>query len=113
MTDKKHHTLNYVEFSSNELEKTQGFLNQAFGWEYIDYGPDYKDVQGAGIGAGIERAPLRPPLAVVHSTDLEASFEAVKKAGAEITKEIFSFPGGRRFQFIEPGGNEMAVWSES
>ncbi len=113
MADDTHHALNYVEFYSDELEKTQAFMAQAFGWSYVDYGPDYKDIQGAGIGGGIERGPLRAPLPVVHSTDLDASYAAVKEAGAEITKEIFTFPGGRRFQFKEPGGTEMAVWAQS
>lgn len=112
MAKEKHHKLDYIEFCSDDLEKTQSFMAQAFGWKFVDYGDDYKDIQGAGIGGGIARSALRPPLAVVQSNDLEASLKAVKQAGAEITKEIFEFPGGRRFHFKEPGGNEMAVWSE-
>lgn len=104
-------TLNYVEFASPKLEQTQAFFTEAFGWEYIDYGPDYKDVQGAGLGGGIERAALRAPLAVIETDDLEAMLARVKAAGGQITQEIFAFPGGRRFQFTEPGGNELAVWT--
>jgi hypothetical protein len=104
--------IDYVEFASPELEKTQAFFSQAFGWDYVDYGPDYKDIQGAGLGGGIERGDLRAPLIVLKSDDLEAMLKKVRSAGAEITKEIFDFPGGRRFQFTEPGGTEMAVWSE-
>ncbi len=103
--------LDYIEFTSPELEKTQSFFDEAFGWSFIDYGPDYKDVQGAGLGGGIEQGALRAPLPVLKADDLEAMMERVKAAGAEITKEIFSFPGGRRFQFREPGGTEMAVWT--
>lgn len=103
--------LDYLEFTSPELEKTQAFFAEAFGWSFIDYGPDYKDVQGAGLGGGIERGPLRPPLPVIRADDLEAMLERVRAAGAEITQEIFAFPGGRRFQFSEPGGTEMAVWT--
>lgn len=103
--------LDYLEFTSPQVEKTQAFFTEAFGWTYIDYGPDYKDIQGAGLGGGIERGPLRPPLPVIKADDLEVMLERVKAAGAEITQEIFDFPGGRRFQFREPGGTEMAVWT--
>lgn len=105
--------LNYVEFTSPDPEKTQAFFADAFGWEFVDYGEDYKDIQGAGTGGGIARGDLRPTLAVLHTDDLEAMLARVTSAGAEITQEIFAFPGGRRFQFKEPGGNEMAVWTES
>jgi len=104
--------IDYVEFSSPKLEETQSFFAEAFGWEYVDYGPDYKDIQKAGTGGGIERAALRAPLIVLRADDLEGALKRVREAGAEITKEIFAFPGGHRFQFREPGGTEMAVWSE-
>lgn len=102
--------LNYVEFTSPEIEKTQSFFADVFGWTFEDYGPDYKDIQGAGCGGGIERGPLRAPLPVIATDDLEGMFARVKEAGADITAEIFEFPGGRRFQFREPGGTEIAVW---
>lgn len=113
MTNQRPTNIDYVEFTSPELEKTQAFFSRAFGWEYVDYGPDYRDVKGAGIGGGIERGETRPPLIVLKADDLEAMVDVVRAAGAQITKEIFDFPGGRRFQFKEPGGNEMAVWSDS
>ncbi|OAN79902.1 glyoxalase [Jannaschia sp. EhC01] len=103
--------IDYIEFTSPELEKTQAFFTEAFGWSYVDYGPDYKDIQGAGLGGGVERGPLRAPLPVLKTDDLEAMLARVKAAGAEITQEIFEFPGGRRFQFREPGGTKMAVWT--
>ena len=112
MTEQRPTKIDYVEFTSPQLEKTQAFFSQAFGWEYVDYGPAYKDIQGAGLGGGIERGEMRPPLIVLQADDLEAMLAKVRDAGAEITKEIFDFPGGRRFQFKEPGGTEMAVWSE-
>jgi len=105
--------IDYVEFASPELKDTQKFFADAFGWEFIEYGPDYRDIQGAGIGGGIERASLRAPLIVLKSDDLEATLARIRAAGGRITKEIFDFPGGRRFQFREPGGTELAVWSES
>lgn len=104
--------LDYIEFTSPRLETTQTFFADAFGWQFVDYGDDYRDIQGAGIGGGIERGALRPPLPVLKTSDLEGMLETVKRAGAVITAEIFDFPGGRRFQFIEPGGTEMAIWSD-
>lgn len=104
--------IDYVEFASAKLEETQKFFSDAFGWSYVHYGEDYLDIKDAGIGGGIERSELKPPLIVLDTQDLEGTYKAVKDAGATITKEIFSFPGGRRFQFKEPGGNELAVWSQ-
>ncbi|MEM7521745.1 MAG: VOC family protein [Pseudomonadota bacterium] len=110
MTDQPTAKLDYIEFTSPQLEETQAFFADVFGWSFIDYGPDYKDIQGAGMGGGLERGALRAPLPVVQTDDLEAMFARIKATGAEITQEIFAFPGGRRFQFIAPGGTEMAVW---
>jgi hypothetical protein len=103
--------IDYVEFTSPALEESQAFFTKAFGWQYIDYGPDYRDITNAGLSGGIERGERIAPLVVLKADDLEAMLSQVKAAGAEITKEIFDFPGGRRFQFKEPGGTEMAVWS--
>ena len=104
--------IDYVEFTSPALEDTQSFFAAAFGWSFVDYGPDYRDIQDAGTGGGIERGALRPPLVVLRTDDLDGALAQIRDAGAEITKEIFDFPSGRRFQFREPGGTEMAVWSD-
>jgi len=104
--------IDYVEFTSPALEDTQSFFAAAFGWSFVDYGPDYRDIQNAGTGGGIERGALRAPLIVLRTDDLDDALARIRDAGAEITKEIFDFPGGRRFQFREPGGTEMAVWSD-
>ncbi|SEP71271.1 hypothetical protein SAMN05428995_101581 [Loktanella sp. DSM 29012] len=112
MTDTPHHQLDYVEFTSPEPQATREFMANVFGWSFVDYGPDYADIQGAGIGGGVERGTLRAPLPVINSNDLDASLAAVKAAGARITVDTFSFPGGRRFQFLAPGGTEMAVWTK-
>ncbi len=105
--------LDYIEFCSPKLEETQAFFAEAFGWDFVNYGDDYRDIQNAGLGGGIAREPVRPPLPVLKTDDLEDMLARVKNAGATITKEIFAFPGGRRFQFLEPGGSEMAVWTEA
>lgn len=112
MTEIMNMKIDYVEFSSPELEATQSFFAKAFGWSFVEYGPDYRDIQNAGLGGGVERGQLRSPLIVLKADDLEGALAAVKAAGGEITKEIFDFPGGRRFEFKEPGGNAMAVWNE-
>ncbi|MHA7888775.1 MULTISPECIES: VOC family protein [Roseicyclus] len=103
--------IDYVEFTSPELEATQGFFAAAFGWEFVDYGPDYRDIQRAGTGGGLERGEPRAPLIVLRAEDLEAALAQVTAAGAEITQAIFAFPGGRRFEFLAPGGIAMAVWT--
>ena len=105
-------TIDYVELTTPDLEASQAFFTSAFGWSYVEYGPDYRDIQGAGLSGGIERGAVRPPLVILKADDLEAALETVRQAGAQITREIFEFPGGRRFQFTEPGGTEMAVWSK-
>ena len=105
-------SIDYVEFASPELEATESFFAKAFGWSFINYGPDYRDIQGAGLGGGIERGDLRPPLIVLKSDDLAADRDKIIAAGARLTRDIFAFPGGERFEFREPGGTLMAVWSE-
>jgi uncharacterized protein len=103
--------IDYVEFASPHLEATQAFFAKAFGWEFIDYGPNYRDIQGAGLSGGLERAALVAPVIILKADDLEAARATVLDAGAELVRNIYSFPGGRRFEFKEPGGNVMAVWT--
>lgn len=103
--------IDYVEFTSPMLEETLAFFAAALGWGFVDYGPDYRDIRGAGTGGGLERAAARAPLIVLRAEDLEGALAQVHAAGAEITREIFAFPGGRRFEFRAPGGIAMAVWS--
>lgn len=105
--------IDYLEFSSPDLATTKQFFAAAFGWSFNDYGPDYQEIADGGIGGGIAAGPLAPPLVILKAADLEAALARVTAAGGRITRPIFEFPGGRRFQFTEPGGTEMAVWSES
>jgi predicted enzyme related to lactoylglutathione lyase len=108
--------IDYVEFNTPDIGASKSFAESAFGWSHIDYGPNYADIKNAGIGGGfdamMEGDQIRPPLIVLKTNDLEAALNQIEAAGAQITKPIFSFPGGRRFQFKEPGGNELAVWTE-
>jgi len=107
--------IDYVELpSSTAHELTRAFYSKAFGWQFADYGPTYAATTNGTTDLGLQGDPadgLSAPLPVVRVDDLEAAFDAVTKAGGVIAKPIFSFPGGRRFQFIDPAGNELAVWT--
>ena len=115
----RHERINYVEYPSRDLDATKRFFAQAFGWTFDDYGPDYTAFSNRGLDGGFFRSELAArtetgsALVVLYSDDLESTLDKVQSAGAEIIQPIFSFPGGRRFHFLEPGGNELAVWSES
>lgn len=110
--------INYIELPARNLEGTKQFFSDAFGWQFIDYGPDYIAMQNAGLDGGFYRSELvvetakGSALVVLYSCDLEATLVKVKAAGGRIVKQVFSFPGGRRFYFSDPSGNEYAVWSE-
>jgi predicted enzyme related to lactoylglutathione lyase len=103
--------IDHVEFASPDLEATQEFFAKVFGWSFTDYGPDYRDIKDAGLGGGIERGPLVPPLVILKAEDLDQARQEVVAAGGRLSRDIFAFPGGRRFEFLEPGGTLMAVWS--
>lgn len=106
--------INYVEFLATDLEAIRSFYSEAFGWTFTSYGPNYIAFADSGIEGGFEKtdkAIVNGALVVLHTQDLEQSLEVVKKCGGEIVVDIFSFPGGRRFQFKDPSGNELAVWS--
>ena len=109
--------IDYVELpSATAHELTRAFYAKAFGWEFANYGPSYSATTNGTTDVGLQGDPeeaLSAPLPVVRVDDLEAAFDSVGKAGGTIAKPIFSFPGGRRFHFIDPGGNELAVWSET
>ncbi len=111
-----HHAIDALEFSVTDLAVAKQFDGATFGWRFTDDGPGYCGIQGEGRevgGFGVSKQ-VTPggPLVILFSTDLEASLNAVRAAGGRIVKEPFTFPGGRRFQFLDPSGNELAVWSE-
>ena len=114
----RHHNINYIEIPTKDINASKAFFTAVFGWEFIDYGPEYSSFVARGIDGGFftskETVSTKTgsPLIVLYSKDLEATEEAVKAAGGNIVEAIFSFPGGRRFHFSDPAGNEYAVWSE-
>ena len=107
--------IDYVELPGGDLVPTKRFYEEAFGWRFIDYGPTYAAFDGAGLEGGLQadaaEAPKKP-LVILYAVDLEAAEGKVKAAGGKVVRPIFSFPGGRRFHFRDPSGNELAVWSE-
>jgi len=109
--------IDYVELpSATAHELTRGFYAKAFGWAFTDYGPDYSATTTNDADVGLNGQPteaLSAPLPVIRVDDLEAAFEAVNRAGGTIAKPIFSFPGGRRFHFIDPSGSELAAWQSA
>ncbi len=107
--------MDYIEFPATDIVKTKSFYEKVFAWKFTDYGPDYTSFEDGRLAGGFskERHAIQGgPLIVIYAQDLPAMEQAVRSAGAKISKEIFSFPGGRRFHFIDPNGNELAVWSE-
>lgn len=113
-----HHHINYIELASSDLARTEQFFSQVFGWDFEYYGADYCAFDGSGVKGGFYRADLvanskqGSALVVIYSHDLEQTLSDVEQAGGTIHQGIFTFPGGRRFHFIEPSGNEFAVWSD-
>ena len=109
------HQIDYIELPATDIPKIKEFYSSVFGWKFEDYGPDYTSFVDGRIAGGFTTdapLPLKGILVVLYTSDLEGTVAKVKAAGASISKEIFSFPGGRRFHFMDPSGNELAVWSE-
>jgi predicted enzyme related to lactoylglutathione lyase len=110
-----HHAVSYIEFGAKDLTATKAFYTAVFGWEFTDYGPDYaafKDPGGNEGGFSINAEMGEGPLVILYSSELEKTKTAVEQNGGKIMRDIFSFPGGQRFHFADPNGNELAVWSE-
>lgn len=109
--------INYIEFAVTDMAATKKFYTDAFGWTYTDYGPTYASFDNAGIDGGFDAESGKKPsalgaLVVMYAPDIEACLARVTEAGGVIVKPIFDFPGGRRFHFLDPNGNELAVWSD-
>ena len=114
----EHDKINYVEFPAKDIATTKAFFTAAFGWSFIDYGPDYTAFSDQGIDGGFFKSDLNSSidngsaLIVFYSKNLAQTQSNIENAGGVIIKPIFSFPGGRRFHFTDPSDNEFAVWSD-
>ena len=112
----KNNHINYIELKANNFNDTKAFYTEAFGWKFIDYGEDYMAFESSGLDGGFQRTdqPIaNGAMVVLYHEDLEASKARILALGAKITVDIFSFPGGQRFQFLDPSGNELAVWCQA
>ena len=113
-----HEKLNYVEFAAKDLPATKAFFQAEFNWVFTDYGPEYAAFSNEGLDVGFYKSDLASnaanggALLVFYSSKLEATLAKVEKAGGKVNRPIFAFPGGRRFHFTEPSGDEFAVWGD-
>ena len=110
--------INYIELPAEDIAKVKDFYVSAFGWSFVDYGEDYCAFNDGNMDGGFYRSPLRSDsangaaLVVLYADNLEATMKQVVDAGGDLLKPIFPFPGGRRFHFLDPNRNELAVWSD-
>ncbi len=113
--------IDYIEFPATDIEATKRFYSQVFGWKFQDYGPDYTSFHDGRLAGGFNTgaqpagdggAKTRGTLVVIYASSLEETYAKVTAAGGKIVRETFGFPGGRRFHFSDPNGNELSVWSE-
>ena len=103
-----------IEFAVSDIARSREFYGKAFGWTFTDYGPEYCEFTDGRLTGGLAKGmPVGPggPLVILYADHLEATRRRLEDAGARIVKPAFSFPGGRRFHFLDPDGYELAVWS--
>jgi len=113
--EEKNTPINYIEFKARDLPAIKDFYSRAFGWTFTDYGPSYTAFSNSGLEGGFERVQgevSQGALVVLYHKDLSTIHDRVLACGGRIVREIFAFPGGKRFHFSDPSGNELAVWSE-
>jgi uncharacterized protein len=110
----KHQQIQYIEFLSGDLPRIKKFYSDSFGWKFTDYGEGYTAFEGDYVDGGFtDGKPVKGSiLLVLYSADIENTKKKVEEANGKIVQDIFSFPGGRRFHFTDPDGNELAVWTD-
>jgi predicted enzyme related to lactoylglutathione lyase len=110
----QHLRIDYIEFAAVDLPQLKQFYQQVFAWAFTDYGPHYSSFTDGRMTGGFttEATVSDGALVVIYARDLESVCDQVAAAGGQITQAIFSFPGGRRFEFRDPSGNRLAVWSQ-
>ncbi|WP_426219733.1 VOC family protein [Pseudomonas sp. DWRC2-2] len=113
-TQGKDRQIDNIEFNVSDIARSKAFYGGAFGWTFVDYGPTYTEFSDGRLTGGFTTGePVRAggPLVILYADDLDATQQRLKALGAVITRETFSFPGGRRFHFSDPDGYELAVWN--
>jgi predicted enzyme related to lactoylglutathione lyase len=108
--------LDYVELPAGKLEQSVSFYEAAFGWTLARFGPSYAATTSGDTDVGLQGDPSaapKAPLPVIRVDDVDAAASAVEAAGGDIIRPAFDFPGGRRFHFRDPSGNEVAVWQST
>ena len=114
----QHEKINYVEFPAKDLNKAKSFFGSVFNWSFTDYGSEYIAFENEGLDGGfyqsdkVVSADSGSALVVFFSNELEQTQNKIEANGGKIIQDIFDFPGGRRFHFTDPNGNEYAVWSD-
>ncbi|MGA3540938.1 VOC family protein [Melissospora conviva] len=117
----RHHAIDYIEIPVTDLDLAKRFYAEAFGWQFNDYGPTYAGIRNPHDESAPEVGGLNlkeqargggGPFVLLYSADLDRSVEAVAAAGGKVVEGPYEFPGGRRFHFTDPSGNELGVWSE-
>ena len=116
----QHEKINYIELPAQNLIVIKAFYSRVFAFEFTDYGPEYAAFSNSGLEGGFFKVDTAlasttkagSALLVFYSSNLESTLEKVVEAGGQVAKPVFSFPGGRRFHFLDPNGNELAVWSD-
>lgn len=107
--------ITYIEFKGKDIEALKSFYSESFGWKFKDYGPDYASFSESGVFGGFEKSEdeiQNGALIVLYHENLEMIKTKIVENGGLISRDIFDFPGGRRFHFKDPSGNELAVWSD-
>jgi predicted enzyme related to lactoylglutathione lyase len=107
--------IDYIELHAGGVASAKKFYSDAFGWPFQDWGPEYAAFENANVSGGITSGAVSAtgaPLVILYASKLEEAQARVEKAGGKVVKPIFSFPGGRRFHFADPSGNELAIWSD-
>ena len=113
--DEKDKRIDYIELPVKDMNEAKKFYSEVFGWDFVDYGPDYASFNDGRLDGGFRKessVQKGGPLVVFYATQLESIQTKIKDSGGIIVKDIFEFPGGRRFHFTDPSGNELAVWSD-
>ena len=114
----KENSINYIEFPMHKTQETIDFYSKIFGWTFTKWGPHYvsfsdAEIEGGFNGEGDMKSKSPGVLIVLYSQNLVEKAEAISQAGCKVIKPIYAFPGGKRFHFLDPNGNELAVWSEN